>query len=371
MQRLVAGCQVRTTCRSRQLRRILSHLVVEIRKDNAVTLSVIIPVNNGGDEFRLCLAALEASTRCPDEVIVADDASTDGSRHLARQQGVSVLNLGGPSHGPAFARNRGAEEARGDILVFLDADVAIHADALALMEQYLTQHPDISAVFGSYDAEPRAGSLVSRYKNLLHHYIHQHSRREASTFWGACGAIRREAFAAVGGFDEGYARPKIEDIEFGVRLRRAGHRVWLCPDVQVTHLKRWTFASLLRTDIFDRAIPWTRLILRDTHLSSELNLNVRSRLSAIAAWVGLAFLVLALRWPRAVLGTLLGVAVVALLNADLYRFFRRQGGFWFAAGAAGLHLLYLLYSSLVFVLVAAETVLVRVFARLRKPQSSR
>ena len=336
-----------------------------------MTLSVIIPVHNGGGDLRLCLDALEVSTRYPDEIIVADDASTDGSGHLARQRGVGVLSLDGPSHGPAFARNRGAEKACGDILVFLDADVAIHCDALARMERYLTERPEIAAVFGSYDAEPRAGGLVSRYKNLLHHYVHQHSRREASTFWGACGAIRREAFAALGGFNEDYARPKIEDIEFGVRLRRAGHRVWLCADVQVTHLKRWTFAGLLRADIFDRAIPWTRLILRDTHLPSELNLNTRSRLSAIAAWAVLAFLVLALRRPWAVLGTVLSAAAVAVLNADLYRLFQRQGGFWFAAGAAGLHLLYLLYSSLVFVLVAAQTVLARVYARLRKPQSSR
>jgi glycosyltransferase involved in cell wall biosynthesis len=335
-----------------------------------VTVSVIIPVHNGGDEFRLCLAALEASTRRPDEVIVADDASTDGSRDLARQHGASVFSVDGRARGPAFARNRGAEKARGDILVFLDADVAIHADALAGMERCLSEHSEIAAVFGSYDAEPRASDLVSRYKNLLHHYVHQHSRREASSFWGACGAIRREVFTALGGFDEGYERPKIEDIEFGVRLRRAGHRVWLCPDVQVTHLKRWTFASLLRVDIFDRAIPWTRLILRDTHLPSELNLNVRSRLSAIAAWAGMAFLVLALRWPWAVVGTLLGVAVVALLNADLYRFFERQGGLWFATGAAGLHLLYLLYSSLVFVLVAVQTVLGRIRARLRESPSS-
>jgi hypothetical protein len=329
-------------------------------------MSVIIPVHNGGHEFHLCLEALAASTRRPEEIIVADDASTDGSADLARQHGAAVLSLHGAPHGPAFARNRGAEKARGELLFFLDADVAIHADALARTERYLTEHPEIAAVFGSYDAQPRAGGLISRYKNLLHHYVHQHSQREASTFWGACGAIRREAFASLEGFNEVYERPKIEDIEFGLRLRRAGFRVWLCPDIQVTHLKQWTFASLLRADILDRAIPWTRLILLDAHLPSELNLNTRSRLSAIVAWMALAFLVLALWWPWALLGTLLSMAVVAILNADLYRFFRRQGGVWFAVGAAGLHLLYLLYSSLVFLAVAAQTVLARIWTRLQK-----
>jgi GT2 family glycosyltransferase len=338
-------------------------------KDPAIKLSVIIPVHDGGDELRLCMEALEASTRTPDEIIVADDASTDGSGQLARRHSAQVVTLEGTSHGPAFARNRGAEKARGDILVFLDADVAIHPDALARMEQYLIEHPEIAALFGSYDADPRAPGLVSRYKNLLHHYVHQHSRREASTFWGACGAVRREVFVTLGGFDEGYARPKIEDIELGVRLRRAGYRVWLCPDVQVTHLKRWTFGNLLRADILDRAIPWSRLILQDAHLPTELNLDIRSRLSAIAAWLTPAFLVLAVWSPWAVIGALLSVAVVGILNADLYRFFQHQGGVWFATAAAGLHMLYLLYSSLIFVLVAGQTLLGHLCAPLSKKRT--
>jgi GT2 family glycosyltransferase len=351
------------------MRHILRKLEADIDKVPAVKLSVIIPVHNGGDEFLLCLEALAKSTRCPDEIIVSDDASTDGSGQLALHYGADVLNLGPVPSGPAFARNRGADQASGDTLVFLDADVAIHPDALARMEGYLAEHPDIAAVFGSYDACPRADSLVSRYKNLLHHYIHQHSRREVSTFWGACGAIRRHAFAALGGFNEEYLRPRTEDIEFGLRLRRAGYRVWLCADIQVTHLKCWTLSSLLRTDILDRAIPWTRLILQNTNLPSELNLDVRSRLSAITAWAAVTTFAIGLQWPWVLVGTLLSLMAVVALNADLYRFFQRQGGFGFAIGAAGLHVLYLLYSSLVFVLVIVQTLLVRPLARLRKPKS--
>ncbi len=87
-------------------------------------LAVIIPVHNGGDDLRCCLEAVATSTRPPDEVMVTDDASTDGSGELARQQGARVIRLDGQPHGPAFARNRGAEIAQGDVIVFLDADVA-------------------------------------------------------------------------------------------------------------------------------------------------------------------------------------------------------------------------------------------------------
>ena len=325
-----------------------------------MNLSVIIPVHDGGDNLRLCLEALADSTRPPDEVIVVDDASTDGSGDLAQKHGARVLRLPGPPRGAALPRNRGATIASESVLVFVDADVAVRPEALALAEQTLSLHDDVAALFGSYDASPRAQGLVSRYKNLLHHYVHQHGRREASTFWTGCGAMRREVFDAVGGFDEGFR--VLEDIELGTRLRRAGYRIWLCPEVQVTHLKRWTLASMLRSDIFDRAIPWSRLVLQNPQLPAELNLDFRSRWSALAMWAAVAFLPLAW-WPWACVGTLLSLAVVGVLNVDLYRFFWRQGGGLFAAGAAGLHALYLLYSSLVFVLVAGPTILSRLLVR--------
>lgn len=140
---------------------------------------------------------------------------------------------------------------------------------------------------------------------------------------------------------------------------RAGYRIWLCPDAQVTHLKRWTLGSLLRSDIFERAIPWSRLVLQNAHLPAVLNLDFRSRWSALAVWAALLLVALAWWWPWAGAGTLLSLVVVGSLNADLYRFFWRQGGALFGIAAAGLHVFYLLYSSLVFLLVAAQTTLSR------------
>ena len=320
-------------------------------------LSIVIPVHDGGAHIRRCLEALASSTRPPDEVIVVDDASSDDSGDQARRRGARVVRLEGQSRGPAFARNRGVEIAQGDVLVFLDADVAVHPDTLAHVERYLTEHPELSALFGSYDADPPAHGLVSRYKNLLHHYVHQHSSRRAFTFWTGCGAIRRDVFVSLGGFDESCLA--IEDIELGARLRRAGHQAWLCPDVQVTHLKHWTFASLLRSDIRDRAIPWTRLVLRGGHVAADLNLDAKSRLSAVATWIALMLLVMGLWIPVAWVGALLAVMMVGALNADLYRFFARRGGLAFAVGAGGLHVCYLAYSSLVFILIAGPAWLAR------------
>ena len=89
--------------------------------------------------------------------------------------------------------------------------------------------------------DPDDQSIVSRFKNLAHHHFHQRARVEASTFWGACGAIRREQFFAAGGFDEKrFKLPSIEDVELGSRLVDRGVRIVLDPGLQVKHLKRWT-----------------------------------------------------------------------------------------------------------------------------------
>jgi GT2 family glycosyltransferase len=165
-----------------------------------------------------------------------------------------------------------------------------HPDTLGRIKTYLENAPEVAALFGSYDADPSGPGLVSRYKNLLHHYIHQHGLTEASTFWAGCGAVRLNVFMAIGGFDESYLSAAIEDIELGARLRRGGYRIRLCPDIQVTHLKHWTFVSLLSADIFHRAVPWSRLILRQGDWPWDLNVDARSRLSALCAWAALFFL---------------------------------------------------------------------------------
>jgi GT2 family glycosyltransferase len=320
-------------------------------------LSVVIPVYNGDKDLERCLQGLAGSLRPADEIIVVDDGSTDGSHANAATHGARVLTTEAGPRGPAYARNRGAAAATGDVLVFIDADVVVHADTLGRMESVLADDPEVQALFGSYDDHPPGRGVASRYKNLQHHYVHQHGNREAGTFWAGCGAIRRATFLAVGGFDEGYRQPSIEDIELGVRLRRAGHRIRLCPDVQATHLKLWTLLGLWRTDIFARALPWTRLILRQQRLPPDLNLTWQSRAAAAAAWLLFACAVLALgflvsgetvgaAWSG--VGMLGAFAVAATLSAKLYLFFFRRGGLAFALGATLLHLFYLLYSSSIF-----------------------
>jgi GT2 family glycosyltransferase len=315
----------------------------------APRLSVVIPVYNGGQHLATCLEALRASTRLPDAIVVVDDSSTDDSAAIALAQGCNVVQLKAGPRGPATARNRGVRASSGEIVVFIDCDVAVHRDTLRLMEDQLLGHENLSAVFGSYDDTPTNNGVVSRYRNLLHHHVHQQSRREASTFWAGCGAIRREAFEGAGGFDETYKWASIEDIELGVRLREAGHQLRLCREIQATHRKQWTLRQVIHTDVFYRAIPWTRLVLTKRRMTSDLNLRWQHRISAIVAWAVVLSAVSGPRETFSIGGA--GIAVLLICNWSLYGLFARRGNFAFCFAAIALHWLHYLYASATFAFI--------------------
>ena len=317
----------------------------------SVLVSVIVPVYNGGEDFARCLDALAGSSAAPAwELIVVDDGSTDGSAERAREVGARVVSSPRPRGGPGAARNAGAAVARGEYLLFVDADVVVKPDTLRRVAATFRESPGLAALFGSYDDAPAAPNFVSQYKNLFHHYVHQTSRAEATTFWAGCGAIRRAVFLELGGFDAGYGRPSIEDIELGYRLTRAGYPVRLCHDIQVTHLKRWTPRSLLRTDILDRGIPWTELLWRVRAFDADLNLQTSNRISVVCAYLLWAALLVSLVQPL-LLGAALPLGLALLgFNAPLYAFFRRRRGLPFLLAVIPWHWLYYTYNGVCFAL---------------------
>ncbi len=260
------------------------------------SISVIIPAFNAAGHLEKCLRDLAQSTCADFECIVVDDGSTDATEEIARRWDARVLATGA-RRGPAHARNLGAQAAAGDILLFIDADVSVYPSTLARVLEDFEQEPDLAAVIGSYDDSPGSDDFLSQYRNLMHCYVHQTGRKHASTFWSGCGAIRRTLFLEYKGFDESYGRPAIEDIELGYRLTAGGHKMMLDRHLLVKHHKRWSLWNVIKTDILDRGIPWTELILRDQKLPNDLNVQLSQRLS-----VALVFLLLgttaltALRW---------------------------------------------------------------------------
>jgi cellulose synthase/poly-beta-1,6-N-acetylglucosamine synthase-like glycosyltransferase len=281
------------------------------------SISVIIPAYNASSHLGLCLQALRSSLEVPQEIIVVDDFSTDDTRAVAESFGVRVIQTA-RRMGPAFARNLAASMAVGDILFFLDADVCVRADTLRRTARHMNADAELDALIGSYDSQPGSPDFISQYRNLMHAYVHQRGAQQASTFWSGCGAIRRRVFLEHSGFSVEYKRPAIEDIELGYRLCRAGHKMILDREIEVTHLKKWTFWGLVKTDILDRGVPWTELILRDRRMPNDLNLQLSQRIS-----VALVFVLVALSAAMAAVG---GAFLLVPLLAIVFWFLARWWG---------------------------------------------
>ncbi|MBF2001224.1 MAG: glycosyltransferase family 2 protein [Synechococcales cyanobacterium M58_A2018_015] len=312
------------------------------------SLSIVIPVHNGGESFRQCLWSLKQYGAAASEIIIVVDGGTDASLQLAQASGARVIALP-TAGGPARARNLGAQLAQGDLLFFMDADVTLQADTLSQVIAIFRDQPKLAALIGSYDDAPGATNFLSQYKNLFHHYIHQTGSETASTFWGACGAIRRSVFLELGGFDEAYRYPSVEDIELGYRLKRAGYSIQLCKTVQVKHLKRWEPLSLLRAEVLYRALPWTELLWRDRQFANDLNLKTSSRVSLLLTYGLLLTLIAGVGWSGAWIGATGLALALLLLNLPLYQFFCRKRGFGFTLQVIPWHWLYFLYGGAAFV----------------------
>jgi glycosyltransferase involved in cell wall biosynthesis len=298
-------------------------------------LSVIVPFHRNLDQLRQCLEALRiAASQLPPtigeyEIIVAADGAIDDPTDLAREKGARVLVVPGPK-GPAVARNRAAELARGDLLAFVDTDVVVEGQALARLAMHFLTDPDLAAAFGAYDESPADAGFFSQCRNLAHSFVHQRSNREAHTFWAGLGIVRADAFAAAGGFDERFPRPSVEDIDLGYRMRAVGGRIVLDPSAQGKHLKRWTLWSGIVTDIGSRGVPWMQLFSRYGGMRNDLNVTFKYRACVVLAYVLVGCLVVAFWQPAFLAMVAACLAGLWWLDQPYYQFFISRRGLAFA-----------------------------------------
>lgn len=340
--------------------------------NNQPFISVIVPVYNGGEFLNRCLDALFASAYQPFEVIVVDDGSTDASSEISRAKGANVLSSERRQSGPAAARNVAAAQAVGDILLFVDADVVVEKDTLAKVAAQFQSNAEISALFGSYDDTPFETNFLSQYRNLQHHFVHQNSNCEASTFWAGLGAIRRDVFCAVGGFDaEQFPVPSIEDIELGTRLCSKNYKILLAKEIQGKHLKKWSGSSIIYTDIFCRALPWSKLLLTEKAMINDLNLKSSDRLSAMLVGASIALFPFVFYQPILLSVIFAFLLLTLYINRRIFRFFARKKSFLFAAQASVWQFLYFFYSGSAFVFCWFKYVLPSAFGYKNRQELNR
>ncbi len=315
------------------------------------SLSVVMPAYNAAHHLPRSLGQL-IEVGGFEQLILVDPGSTDGTADVARKMGVKVIDLGHRA-GPAEARNAGVAQVKSEVVLFVDSDCVIAGDAIERVKAAFVD-PDLATLTGSYDDDPPEQNVASLYMNLRHHHTHQKARQDKATFWAGCGAVRTSTFNAAGGFDaEKFPMPMIEDIELGGRMQKLG-ATRLDPDLQATHLKRWSIFGVIKTDIFCRAIPWTKLILESDETPDDLNLRVAQRIAALWAPIAIvATIVLpiaAYHSVRATVACLGFMAISMAMNWSLISFFARKKGIFFAFEGWFFHQVHLFYSAVTFVL---------------------
>ena len=197
-------------------------------------VSVIVPAYQAEDTIDRCLAALAQQTvpRARYEVLVVDDGSSDGTP--ARAQAHAGVRLLRQAHrGPAAARNLGVEQARGEIVLFTDADCEPLPDWIERMVAAL----DGGAVGakGAYLTRQRA--LVARFVQCEYEDKYDRMAKEPQIDFvdTYAAGYRRDVFLAHGGFETAFPVASVEDQEFSFRLAREGYRMVFVPEARVYH----------------------------------------------------------------------------------------------------------------------------------------
>ncbi|HWV57590.1 MAG TPA: glycosyltransferase family 2 protein [Longimicrobiales bacterium] len=301
-------------------------------------LSVIVPAHNDGRPLQSCLDALCASRfpRGQWELIVVDDASDDDTVIVAAQYADTVVRLAGPAHGPGYARNRGFEGARADIVVFVHPWVTARPETLGAIAEAFQTAPELSALTGICDIAG-GSSLASRYAELLvAHACHSPRAGGTAVFWSGCGAVRRHVFNTAGGFDEWHGQESwTGDLDLTLRLVRRGYSVQRDGRVRATFTHRWTALEVLTSVLWRRAFAAAWSLPLGATVTGRV--GRRAEAGSLVA-LGAAFVLLALGGHGG--GAIVTAAGIASLGAmflfdlEFLRFAANRGGLRLVATAA-------------------------------------
>jgi glycosyltransferase involved in cell wall biosynthesis len=304
-------------------------------------VSVIIPNYNYARTLPACIEAVQQQTYPAIEIIVADDASTDDSVAVARRPAVTVLETS-VNAGVSTARNRGAEQATGDVLFFLDSDVALDPDAVANAVQILRAEPGLGAICGMYRAEPMfPDSLVKRYRAIQQYVWFSEVEGPIPGLHSALFAMRTEVFHEIGPFNDRLRWT--EEQDYGFRLN-ARYEVRAVRSIRGRH-DHDSALGVMITKVFQRtrlgAPNWVRL----NKLPGGAGTSYRALGSGFVLAAVLSLLSSVLLGPWALLAAAVFTGIGIALDGRTYSYAYRHHGVFFGLQFTVLHLLVTLTSA--------------------------
>jgi len=195
------------------------------------TISVIIPTFQEGRYLAMVLSRV-AETKPPIEIVVVDSGSQDNTVEIAKQFTDKVYLM--RERGISRAKNHGAQQANGDILVFLDADVKPPADFAKKVIEIFNDATVVGATCHIVPEHPKLSeTLFFQFYNLLIQICSKFKPHSRGEFL----AVKKKSFLAIGGFDE--SMPCLEDHELTHRLSKLGKFVFIEDLVVYESLRRF------------------------------------------------------------------------------------------------------------------------------------
>ncbi|HEX6467979.1 MAG TPA: glycosyltransferase family 2 protein [Streptosporangiaceae bacterium] len=284
-------------------------------------VSVIVPNYNYATSLELCLRAIEAQTYRPVELVMVDDGSTDDSVAVAERLGVKVVHTG-RNQGAGAARNLGVERTSGEVLVFVDSDVAVYPDAIEVAVRMLQDDPGLGAVCSIHDPEPLVrDSLVEDYRALQYYYWTASSEGSISFLFSAMFAMPRRVFEEVGAFNP--ALRDTEEVDYGHRLTQRYDMI-LTTAVRSRHDHDHELRGLLRK-LFRRGRDRVPLYARRKRFARGFETSNRAG-GSLAALAAVVTAPAALFWPAGAALPALALVVSIAADAGMYRYVLRRRG---------------------------------------------
>ena len=208
--------------------------------------SVLIPCYNRANEIRNVILSIQNQTHPADEIIVVDDASTDQSVSVIKKCGVKLV-CHKENQGPAVARNTAFSVSKGEIVIFVDSDsIADRRMIEGIVSIYENSaHTNLLGGVGGRGIKFFSQGLANQWRSLHGRQDHgDHFKQDVEYLFGLCCSYPRKVFSEVGEFDSYYPKNAGEDLDIGIRIRRAGYTLAYTPDAFIYHQHRDTIESL-------------------------------------------------------------------------------------------------------------------------------